>query len=111
MKIIFVISYYKITNLFRLRYQRDFKIQRDDSDQSNQRFKTTLAGLSNLVLAQTGSLELLKGEAAAGPLLQVVLEGGAAHHGVQALQRPRGDGSGLNVKKEKNTIKSNCTTK
>ena len=37
------------------------------------------------VLAETSGLDLLEGESASSPLLDVVLEGGAAHNGAEQL--------------------------
>merc|ERR1719452_385236 len=48
-----------------------------------------------VLLAQTSSLQLLKGEAPASPLLEVVLVGGAAHHGPELAQGPGGDAGSL----------------
>ena len=45
-----------------------------------------------VVLAEAGGLDLLEGEPAASPLLDVVLEGGAVHHGAE-----QGQGAGSNT--------------
>merc|ERR1719193_3000311 len=48
-----------------------------------------------VLLAQTCSFQLLKGESSASPLLKVVLVGGAAHDWPQLAEGPGGDARGL----------------
>ena len=48
------------------------------------------------VLAQAGGLDLLQGEAASGPLLDVVLEGGALNDRAQQLGGAGGNTGSLN---------------
>merc|ERR1719193_293753 len=48
-----------------------------------------------VLLAQTCSFQLLKGESSTSPLLEVVLVGGAAHDWPQLAEGPGGDARGL----------------
>merc|ERR1719477_366262 len=48
-----------------------------------------------VLLAQTCSLQLLKGESPTSPLLEVILVGGAAHDWPQLAKGPGGDAGGL----------------
>merc|ERR1719184_234282 len=51
--------------------------------------------LGLVLLAQTCSFQLLKGESSASPLLEVVLVGGTAHHWPQLAKGPGGDARSL----------------